>query len=242
MMTELQTTPMAVAARGPSWLTGTVYGTLLNYRADLAAFAARLQGPPYLAPPKAPILYIKPRNTWIANGAEISLPVRAAAVQVGATLAVIIGRPCVRIRADQALLHVAAVTVINDLCLPHAEIFRPAIKERCRDGFCAIGPAIEAVDGAEPFAEHALCTYINGELRGEWSTRDLVRSLPRLMADVSEFMTLHPGDVLMVGVPRDAPLARRGDRVAVEVTGVGRIENSLIDEQIPEPRTAGALR
>ena len=224
------------AARGPAWLTGAIYGALLNHRADIEALGARMHGPPYLAPPQAPILYIKPRNTWCANGDAIPIPVppilpaHGAGVQVGATLAVIIGRPCVRIRAQDARRHVAAVTVINDLSLPHQEVFRPAIKERCRDAFCAVGPWVEAVVGLDPFKEHVLRTFINCELRAAWNTRDLVRSPAQLMADVSEFMTLHPGDVLMVGTPRDAPLAILGDRVAVEIDGIGRVENTLVKE------------
>jgi 5-oxopent-3-ene-1,2,5-tricarboxylate decarboxylase/2-hydroxyhepta-2,4-diene-1,7-dioate isomerase len=211
--------------RYPSWVSGTVYGALLNYRADLEAFGARMHAAPYLAPPRAPVLYLKPRNTWIGDGEAIPLPAGAPAVQVGATLALVIGLPCARIRAADAARYVAALAVINDLCLPHAEVFRPAIKERCRDAFCAVGPRSSPAAFA---GEHVMRTYIDGKLQGEWSTHDLVRPMARLLADVSEFMTLHPGDVLMAGTPRAMPLARVGAQVAVEIAGVGRIENRLV--------------
>jgi 5-oxopent-3-ene-1,2,5-tricarboxylate decarboxylase/2-hydroxyhepta-2,4-diene-1,7-dioate isomerase len=215
--------------RYPSWLSGTVYGALLNYRADLEALGARMHAAPYLAPPRAPVLYLKPRNTWIGDGEAIPLPAGAPAVQVGATLALVIGLPCVRIRAADAARHVAALTVINDLCLPHAEVFRPAIKERCRDALCAVGPRSSPATLA---GEHVMRTFIDGKLQGEWSTHDLVRPMARLLEDVSEFMTLHPGDVLMAGTPLGMPLARVGQRVAVEIDGIGRIENPIVSEEL----------
>ena len=215
--------------RHPSWLDGTVYGALLNYRADLEALGPRMQTAPYLAPPRAPVLYLKPRNTWIGDGGAVPLPASASAVHVGATIALVIGLPCVRIREADAARYVAALTVINDLCLPHSEVFRPAIRERCRDGFCAVGPRIADAAFAQ---EHVMRTYIDGKLQGEWSTRDLVRPMARLLADVSEFMTLHPGDVLMAGTPRTMPLAHVGARVAVEIDGIGRIENRIVSERL----------
>jgi 5-oxopent-3-ene-1,2,5-tricarboxylate decarboxylase/2-hydroxyhepta-2,4-diene-1,7-dioate isomerase len=221
------------APRNPAWLHGTVYGTLLNYRTDLESLGARLDAPPYLAPPSAPILYLKPRNTWIGTGDTVPLPSHAPAVHVGATLGLVIGRTCVRIRESDAADCVAALTVVNDLCLPHAEVFRPAIKERCRDGFCPVGPRTVVAAGAAFATEWVMRTYIDGKLQGEWSTRDLVRPMARLLADVSEFMTLRPGDVLLAGTPRDMPLARSCNRVAVEVDGVGRVENSVVTVRLP---------
>jgi 5-oxopent-3-ene-1,2,5-tricarboxylate decarboxylase/2-hydroxyhepta-2,4-diene-1,7-dioate isomerase len=69
--------------------------------------------------------------------------------------------------------------------------------------------------------------YVNGELRLENSTVNLVRNVSKLIADVSEFMSLARGDVLLVGVPESAPRARAGDRIAVEIDGLGRLENTL---------------
>jgi 5-oxopent-3-ene-1,2,5-tricarboxylate decarboxylase/2-hydroxyhepta-2,4-diene-1,7-dioate isomerase len=219
------------ASYRPPWLKGTVCGALLNYAEDLEALAPRMRSPPYLAPPRAPVLYLKPRNTWIGAGEAVALPSSAAGVAVGATLGLVIGRPCVRIRAEDAAEFVAGLCVINDLTLPHAEVFRPAIKERCRDGFCPIGPRVEPANRNALAADHVMRTYIEGELRAEWSTRQCVRSMARLLADVTEFMTLQPGDVLMIGTPRDMPLARAGERVAVEIDGIGRIENPIVAEE-----------
>ena len=186
--------------------------------------------PPYNAPPQAPILYIKPRNTWIGDGQPIALPASTLRVQVGATLGLVIGRTCVRVREEHAGEHVGGLCVVNDVCLPHAEIFRPAIKERCRDGFCPIGPPVTLGNRASLGADRAMRTYVGGRLESEWHTGELVRPIARLLADVSDFMTLHPGDVLLLGTPRATPLAGIGDLVAVEIDGVGRIQNELTAE------------
>ena len=71
---------------------------------------------------------------------------------------------------------------------------------------------------------------INGELRCRANVADLVRPIDRLIADISEFLTLEPGDILLVGEPPDAPLARAGDRVRVEVDGLPALENEVVPE------------
>jgi 5-oxopent-3-ene-1,2,5-tricarboxylate decarboxylase/2-hydroxyhepta-2,4-diene-1,7-dioate isomerase len=73
-------------------------------------------------------------------------------------------------------------------------------------------------------------TFINGELRCRASIADLVRPIDRLIADIGEFLTLQPGDILLIGEPHDAPLARAGDRVRVEIDGLAPIENEVVAE------------
>ena len=70
---------------------GTVYGTLLNFQAERALLAAQMLQPPYKAPPQAPVLYIKTANTWSGNGASVPVPALVAQVEIGATIAMVIG-------------------------------------------------------------------------------------------------------------------------------------------------------
>src|SRR5690606_14450553 len=133
----------AVALAELDWdvpVDGTVYGTLLNYQGALAALADAIHNPPYAEPPKAPILYLKPPNTWIGYGKPIPVPAAAGAVEIGAALGVVIGRTACRVSAADALDHVRGYTIVNDVTLPHTSIYRPPIRQRCRDGFCPIGP------------------------------------------------------------------------------------------------------
>ena len=212
---------------------GTVIGTLLNHRSALAALGEAVNAPPYQAPPQSVVLYIKPQNTWAACGAPVVLPASVQEVEIGATLGIVIGTAACRVREATALDFVAGYTIVNDLCEPHASVFRPAIRQRCRDGFCAIGPWVIA--GQEVPTPDALDTrvFVNGELRATQTSTDRIRSVARLIADVSEFMTLSPGDVLLAGVAGDAPRARANDHVRIEIDGVGTLENLLVAEVRP---------
>src|SRR5690606_37837939 len=107
----------------------------------------------------------------------------------------------------------------------HDNFYRPAIREKCRDGFCPIGPWVLAAEHVKDPAALTVRTLVNGKLQLEKSLGELVRSIPRLIADVTAFMTLAEGDVLLPAVSETGPLASAGDTVAIEVAGVGRLEN-----------------
>ena len=210
---------------------GTVIGVLLNDRDALAALGEAMHAAPYQAPPASVVLYIKPCNTWTACGAPVVVPAALEEVEIGATLGIVIGATASRVSEAQALDVVAGYTIVNDISEPHASVYRPAIRQRCRDGFCPIGPWV--ISRQEITTPDALETrvFVNGELRATQSTRNLVRPVARLMAEVSAFMTLSPGDVLLTGVAGNAPRGRAGDRVRIEIDGVGALENLLVAEE-----------
>jgi 5-oxopent-3-ene-1,2,5-tricarboxylate decarboxylase/2-hydroxyhepta-2,4-diene-1,7-dioate isomerase len=206
---------------------GAIYGTLLNFRGALAVLGDAVNAPPYAAPPRAPILYVKPANTWIPCGASIPLPSGVPLLEMGATLGVVIGRTACRVPAVHALEFVRGYTIVNDVCEPHGSVFRPAIRQRCRDGFCAVGPWIVARDAVAAPDALELRVFVNGELRCSNNTTNLVRPVAQLIADVTEFMTLADGDMLLVGTPENVPRAGRGDRVRIEIDGIGALENAV---------------
>lgn len=217
-------------------VSGTVYGVALNFRAALAALGPAVNASPYKAPPRAPILYIKPRNTHSANGVDIEIPADVEEVAVGPTVGIVIGKPATRVSLAQALDVVAGYTVVNDLAVPHESYYRPAIRQQCRDGFCPIGPVVAPATQVGDPGRLSLRALVNGQCRLQASLGDLVRSVPELLRDVTEFMSLAPGDVLTVGLPAALPRARAGDTVTVEVCGVGRLSNRLV----AAPGAAGA--
>jgi 5-oxopent-3-ene-1,2,5-tricarboxylate decarboxylase/2-hydroxyhepta-2,4-diene-1,7-dioate isomerase len=203
----------------------TVYGVALNYRAEWERWQPRMHSEPYRQPPIAPILYLKPRNTWIGNGDAIPLPPEVEQVKVSGTLGVVVGRTACRIAAADALAYVAGYVIVTDVSVPHDSYFRPALRERCRDGFCAIGPAIATIPNPNRVE---IKISVNGEASAAANTASLVRPVERLLADVAEFLTLGAGDVLLVGELPDAPLVRAGDRVRVEVEGFAALENPVV--------------
>lgn len=211
-------------------VSGTIYGTLLNYKGALAAIGDAANQPPYKELPKAPILYIKPANTIIGYGMPIPLPEGIAEIEVGASVGVVIGQTATRVSAQNALDYVAGYTIVNDVSVPHTSVYRPAVSQKCRDGFCPVGPwVVERAAITNPNAL-GLRVYINGELKQENHTSNLIRSVARLMADVTEFMTLYPGDILLVGVPEGAPLAKTGDHIKIEIDEIGSLENTVVME------------
>lgn len=200
--------------------TGIVYGTLLNFRGELEALGPKMGEPPYKAPPKAPVLYIKTANTWSANGANIPVPARVAQVEVGATIALVVKK------AGQ----VAGYVLMNDLSVPHADFFRPPVRFKCLDGFLGVGSELLPVDEAGDPSQFRLEVRINGELKQIVEFRNMVRDARQLLADVSEFMTLGAGDSLMLGCDVGRPLAKVGDLIELRAAGLGTLTNRLVAE------------
>ncbi|CAN7184637.1 fumarylacetoacetate hydrolase family protein [Variovorax sp. LjRoot290] len=201
--------------------TGTVYGVLLNFRAEVEALAPQMSQPPYKAPPQAPVLYVKTANTWSPHGSAITVPAKVPEVEVGATIGMVIG-------ADS---DVEGFVLMNDLSIPHASFFRPPVKFKCVDGFLGIGPAMrDAQEVADP-AQFSLEVRINGELRQSVDFSQTVRSAAQLLSEVGAFMTLAHGDVLMLGCDAGRPLARLGDRIEISAPGFETLVNTLAGEQ-----------
>jgi 5-oxopent-3-ene-1,2,5-tricarboxylate decarboxylase / 2-hydroxyhepta-2,4-diene-1,7-dioate isomerase len=211
----------------PYRLSGAVYGALLNHRSALAALADAAHRPPYNAPPKAPVLYIKPRNTLAGEGSIVRLAPGSAEVEIGACLGLVIGRTACNIEESRALDHVAGYLIVADVSVVHANYHRPSIRFKARDGYCPLGPKVTArAEIADPDAL-SIRTYVDGKLVQAASTADLVRPSSRLLRDVAEFMTLSPGDVLALGSAAPAPRVRAGQSVAIEIDGLGRLSNRV---------------
>ena len=213
----------------PYRLSGTVYGALLNHETSLQDLGDAIERPPYNGAPKAPVLYIKPRNTLAVDGEPIVVPPGVTELEIGASVGVVIGRPSCRLSAEHALEHVAGFLIVSDVSVPHRPYYRPSIPCKARDGFCPLGPRV-APRAAVPNPDAlTIRVYVDGELKQTTTTSQLVRPVARLLADVTDFMTLSPGDVLAVGVASPAPRVRAGQRVCVEIDGLGRLENSFVD-------------
>ncbi len=204
----------------------SVIGVALNFRETIARLAPTFNTPPYEAPPEAPILYLKTPNTWIAPGDPIPCPMDVPRLKMAGTLGLVIGRTACRVSADQAFDHVVAFTVVNDVSIPHESYYRPSLRERCFDRSCSLGRPSPSL-----IKELEINVLVNNVLRCNARTSSLVRSIPQLIEDVTEFMTLHPGDILLIGEPDTAPLCGPGDKVRVEIPGVGSIENKVVATQ-----------
>ncbi len=202
------------------------YGVILNDTASLAKIGS-LEDAPYKGAPRAPILYVKPANTILAPGAAVALPLDARRVEVGATVGLVIGAAAACRSEADAMATVTGIVLAADLSLPHDSVYRPPIREKCFDGSLVLGPtgSVAALDGLE------LVTRVEGVEVERFALATLVRSPAHLLAEVSAFMTLSPGDVLFVGVRHRAAEAQCGESVVVEATGLGSLSFSIAGDR-----------
>ena len=198
-------------------LPGKIIGIGKNY----ADHAREMGG----EPPAEPLMFLKPTTTVIGPDDPIVLPPESTEVHYEAELAVVIGRLCRRVPADQALSVVLGYTCANDVT---ARDLQRADSQWTRakgfDTFCPLGPWIET--DLDPAAVTVECER-NGATVQSGSTRDLVHSVPALVEAASRVMTLLPGDVILTGTPAGVGPLVSGDEVAVTVSGVGTLVNPV---------------
>lgn len=224
----------------PYRLSGVVYGALMNHQPQLDALGDAVHQPPYKAPPQAPVLALRPRNTLAGDGAVVVVPQDADTLALGAQLGIVIGRSISRVGEAQALQAVAGYTTVTDLWVPHASHYRPAVRFKARDGFCIIGPAVVPASALPHPDALDVQVCIDGQVAQRSSTGQRVRGVARLIADISEFMTLQPGDLLLLGPAHPAPLVRAGQAATITITGLGVQHSRYARAGMPAANPAGA--
>jgi 5-oxopent-3-ene-1,2,5-tricarboxylate decarboxylase/2-hydroxyhepta-2,4-diene-1,7-dioate isomerase len=140
----------------------------------------------------------------------------------------VIGRTATRVSAKRAFDYIAGYTLVADLSVPHASVYRPSVRFRARDGFCVVGPAVVAARHVANPDELAIGISLNGAHAFAASTASSVRNVARLLADVTDFMTLSAGDVITLGVPHGSPVAHIGDAAALSIGALPPLHVSFI--------------
>jgi 5-oxopent-3-ene-1,2,5-tricarboxylate decarboxylase/2-hydroxyhepta-2,4-diene-1,7-dioate isomerase len=211
----------------PPLVPRSVIGLALNY-ADHAAELA-------LDKPEDPALFPKSLSSLIGHRAPVIYPRVATHCHYETELAVVIGRTARRVPERRALDYVLGYTVANDFtCRDFVKnVFRPPIKAKGFDTFGPLGPYLVSADEVGDPGNLRLTTHVNGELRQDGNTRDMVYSVPGLIEYLSYFMTLEPGDVILTGTPRGISPVHPGDVMVSEVEGLGRLENPVVAESEP---------
>lgn len=185
--------------------------------------------------PTAPIVFTKAPETVIASGDEIEYPTGVSdSIDYEAELGVVIGKGGRRISKANALDHVFGYTIINDMT---ARDLQSKHKQwfigKSLDTFCPMGPWLATSDEVDASNLHLQC-WVNGELRQDANTSDLIFDVPTLIETLSAGLTLQPGDVIATGTPAGVGIGfeppkylLRGDEIAIEITGLGRLVNRL---------------
>lgn len=204
---------------------GTVFALGLNY----ADHASELE----FKAPEEPLVFLKAPNTLIGHRQVSVRPDNVEYMHYEAELVVVIGKTARNVKREQAMDYVAGYTLCNDYAIRDylENYYRPNLRVKSRDGLTPIGPYIVARDDVRDPHNLALRTYINGELRQQGTTADMIFDIPFLISYLSEFMTLQPGDMIATGTPKGLADVQPGDEVVVEIEGIGRLINHIISEQ-----------
>lgn len=208
-------------------MKSTVFAVALNHRSQTEYWNDAFHQPPYLRPPQHPVWFIKPRNTYCSSDDVISLPAGEQTFS-GGTLALVVGETARRVDPARAAEYIAGYRLVNELSLAEESFYRPAIKAKSRDGFCPLGESVALCD----VTALDIVTVVNGVEKQRWNTRDLLRSAPELLAALSDFATLQPGDVILLGTPRQRVPLTAGDRVSIYAQGLPSLTNITTDRPI----------
>jgi 5-oxopent-3-ene-1,2,5-tricarboxylate decarboxylase/2-hydroxyhepta-2,4-diene-1,7-dioate isomerase len=203
---------------------GKILAAHLTYRSRCDEYAMS-------APPETPSYFVKPPNTVSHHGAEVARPAGCSYLNYEGEIGVVIGRRASNVKVAEALDYVAGYTVVNDWGVHD---FRHAdrgsmLRVKGQDGFCPIGPAMVDAADVDP-TDLTVRTFVNGELAQEGHTGDdLIFSFAYQVADLARLLTLEPGDMILTGTPAHSRPVEPGDVVEVEVEGIGRLRNTVVE-------------
>jgi len=211
-----------------TWLppvqAGTIFALGLNYADHARELAFKA--------PETPLVFLKGPNTLTGHRSLSRRPADATYMHYECELAVVIGQRAKRVAKADAMQHVAGYTVANDYAIRDylENYYRPNLRVKNRDACTPLGPwLVDRDDVADPH-RLALTTRINGETTQRGTTADLIFDIPTLIAYLSSFMTLNPGDVILTGTPEGLADVKAGDVVETEIEGIGCLVNTVVDD------------
>lgn len=176
--------------------------------------------------PDRPLLFLKGPNTLAGHGDTITLPAGKERLDYEGEIGVVIGEQCRHVTESNAMDVVAGFTCLNDLSNRDDQREEQNwIRGKAFDGSAPIGPVLATPD--EVPADATLRTKVNGTVKQEGTRQQMVFSIPDLIAEITTYLTLEPGDVIASGTPEGVGPLEDGDEVEVEVEGVGTLRHSV---------------
>ncbi len=174
--------------------------------------------------PDEPILFIKPSSAMLGPGGQIVYPPTSQQVDYEGELAVVMGKRCKNVPAEEAEKYILGYTCFNDVTA--RDLQRKDVqwtRAKSFDTFAPFGPWIAKIDPANA----AIQTRVNGIVKQKSNTSDLIFNVPKLVEFISQVMTLEPGDLIATGTPPGVGPLQKGDVVEVEIEGIGVLKNSV---------------
>lgn len=198
-----------------------------NYAAHAAEMSEELS--------KTPLTFYKPNTSVIGPGEPIIYPAASREVSYEGELAVVIGRICKEVPVSRVSEVIFGYTVANDVTA--RDLQRTDVqwaRAKGYDTFCPLGPWITTHQGLEEVASLAIRTSLDGELRQDGNTKDMIFTIPELVAYISSYTTLLPGDVILTGTPSGVGPMLPGQVVSIEIEGIGTLTNPVAGKQSEE--------
>ncbi|MGY2065564.1 fumarylacetoacetate hydrolase family protein [Blastococcus sp. SYSU DS0619] len=175
--------------------------------------------------PAIPIVFLKPSTAVVGPDAEVPYPALTSDLHYEGELAVVIGQRCVAVAEEDVAGVVLGYTVANDLTMRDIQKSEGQwTRGKGFDGSCPLGPWVET--DVDPSAL-SLRSTVNGELRQDGTTADMLRDVAACVSWVSQAMTLLPGDVVLTGTPAGVGSLQRGDEIAVTIEGIGTLRTRI---------------
>jgi 5-oxopent-3-ene-1,2,5-tricarboxylate decarboxylase / 2-hydroxyhepta-2,4-diene-1,7-dioate isomerase len=220
----------------PYKVSGTVYSVLLNDQRFVAELGEQATQAPYKGVPNAPVLAIRPQSCWAGDGDVVEVPAETDALQTGACFGLVIKRDIsflAKTKANSALVLsdlIAGVCLANDCSLPIESHYRPAIRQKARDGFCVFAGVVLPFESM--YQERSFALLVDGQLlqrqNGLLCNEHVQRSIEQMLIDITDFMTLKAGDILLLGPSFRSPFAKVGQIIELRSPQFGSIKNTVV--------------
>lgn len=183
--------------------------------------------------PTEPVIFLKPSTAYIGNGEDIIIPAGLGRVDYEGELAIVIGKKAKHVARKDALKHIGAAAVLNDVTARDVQSIarKSGLPWALAKGMDTFAPISEPhpIEDVPDLQGLNVETRLNGELRQNGHTSDMIFPVEELIAYISRYMTLEPGDVIATGTPEGVGHIKAGDMVEIVIPGVGKLRNRVRD-------------
>ncbi len=183
--------------------------------------------------PSEPLIFLKGPNTFIGHRAFTRKPADVKFMHYECELVVVMGKQARHVKRKDAYHYVAGYTIANDYAIRDylENYYRPNLRVKNRDTCTPMGPWFVPADVVDDPMNLTLRTYVNGELKQQGSTKEMVFDIGFLIEYLSSFLTLEENDLILTGTPKGTVGVEVGDEVVTEIEGLGRLTNTIIGDE-----------
>lgn len=220
------------------WLPPAMPSKAIGLALNFADHAEELQ----MKSPEDPALFFKPPSSLIGHHSPVIAPAGVDYMHYEVELVVVIGRRCRGVKAEHAADVIKGFTIGNDVTIRDfvKNFYRPPVRAKGYDTFGPLGPYIVTPDEITDVDHLGLRTFVNGQLRQEGNTSQMMRTIPELIEFITMIMTLEPDDLVWTGTPKGISHVYPGDTMRLEIDGIGALENAVISESGLHPEASPA--